>query len=111
MMYREHKSECKYCLKRFLKLELSNHISVHMDDCKKCKQRFPKSEIDQHVRNIHEKEACPDCPQRFDTKELLENHNYEEHLVEHCEEEKQVPEVKTVLEVVQASLGNCTQYQ
>ena len=83
---REHKSECKYCMKRFLKLELSNHISVHMDDCKKCKQRFPKSEIDQHVRNIHEKEACPDCPQRFDTKELLENHNYEEHLVEHCEE-------------------------
>ena len=84
---KDHKSECNLCLERFLTHDLSSHVnSVHMTECKKCKQRYNKTEIDDHVRNVHEREACPDCPQRFETTDLLESHNFEEHLVEHCEE-------------------------
>ena len=84
---REHKADCNHCLKKFLTHELSNHVdSVHMAECRKCKQKYKKTEIEDHVRNTHEREACLECPQRFETKELLEHHNFEEHLVEHCEE-------------------------
>ena len=84
---REHKLKCKLCPLRFLSHDLSIHVSsVHMTECKKCNQRYHNTEIDDHVKNTHEREVCPECPQRFETTELLENHKYDEHFIEHCEE-------------------------
>ena len=69
-----------------LRFESKICITQHCSKCSKCKQKYKKTEIEDHVRNTHEREACPECRKRFETKELLEHHNFEEHLVEHCKE-------------------------
>jgi len=65
---------------------LSSHITA-CHTCQYCSENF--NELEVHVRSVHEAEQCDECKRRFSTKDDLQKHMKEEHLVkcDVCEEE------------------------
>ena len=83
----KHKEKCDHCDTRLLPTELESHQnSEHKVSCGKCQMKFMREDLDQHVNSVHEREACGDCPSKFETKELLSDHVYSVHLTEKCED-------------------------